>query len=45
MGGGALPGVGRTALWVAGMRASEGARADRLFDDQFAGVVCLGWGW
>jgi methyltransferase (TIGR00027 family) len=32
----ALPGVSRTAVWVAGMRASEGERADRLFDDRFA---------
>jgi methyltransferase (TIGR00027 family) len=38
MGGAALPGVSRTAVWVAGMRASESARVDRLFDDQFAGV-------
>ena len=38
MSGGALPGVGRTAVWVAGMRAGEGARADPLFDDPFAGV-------
>ncbi len=38
MSGGELPGVGRTAVWVAGMRATESARADRLFDDQFAGV-------
>lgn len=36
MSGGELPGVSRTAVWVAGMRAAEGARADRLFEDQFA---------
>jgi methyltransferase (TIGR00027 family) len=33
-----LPGVSRTAVWVAGMRAAEGDRADPWFDDQFAGV-------
>lgn len=38
MSGEALPGVGRTAVWVAGMRAAEDARADRLFDDAFAGA-------
>ena len=38
MSGEALPGVSRTAVWVAGLRASEGERADRLFDDPFAGV-------
>jgi methyltransferase (TIGR00027 family) len=38
MNGGALPGVSRTAVWVAGLRADESARADRLFDDQFAGT-------
>lgn len=37
MSGGALPGVSRTAVWVAGMRAIENARSDRLFDDEFAG--------
>jgi methyltransferase (TIGR00027 family) len=31
-----LPGVSRTAVWMASMRASEGARADRLFDDSLA---------
>jgi hypothetical protein len=36
MGGGALPWVGRTAVWVAGLRAVEGERADRLFEDRFA---------
>lgn len=30
------PGVGRTALGVARVRASESQRADRLFDDPFA---------
>ncbi|HEX3488055.1 MAG TPA: SAM-dependent methyltransferase [Streptosporangiaceae bacterium] len=30
------PGVGRTALGVARIRATESARADRLFDDPFA---------
>lgn len=35
----ALPaGVSRTAVWVAGMRADEQARADRLFDDRFAAL-------
>jgi methyltransferase (TIGR00027 family) len=38
MTGQALPGVSRTAVWTAEMRASEGARADRLFDDAFAGL-------
>jgi methyltransferase (TIGR00027 family) len=33
-----LRGVGRTALWVAMMRAAEGDRSDRLFDDRFAGL-------
>src|SRR4051812_28295285 len=36
MSGGLPPGVGRTAVWVAGLRATEGARAGRLFDDRFA---------
>src|SRR5690349_21312242 len=36
MGGAGLPGVGRTAVWVAGLRAAENARPDRLFDDPFA---------
>jgi len=31
-----LRGIGRTALWVAMMRAAEGARPDRLFDDRLA---------
>jgi methyltransferase (TIGR00027 family) len=31
-----LRGVSRTALWVARMRAAEGARPDRLFDDRLA---------
>lgn len=31
-----LPGVSRTAVWVAMMRAGEGARPDRWFDDQLA---------
>ena len=35
---GELRGVGRTALWVAKMRAVESARPDRLFDDRFATV-------
>src|SRR5438045_8277658 len=38
MGGAALPGVGRTAVWVSGLRAVENARPDRLFDDPFAAV-------
>jgi methyltransferase (TIGR00027 family) len=33
---GQLAGVSRTAVWVAMMRASEGVRADRLFDDRLA---------
>jgi methyltransferase (TIGR00027 family) len=33
-----LRGIGRTALWVAKMRAAEGARPDRLFDDRLAGA-------
>lgn len=37
MSGGELSGVSRTAVWVAGMRAAESARADRLFTDPFAG--------
>ncbi|MBO3749961.1 SAM-dependent methyltransferase [Streptosporangiaceae bacterium NEAU-GS5] len=36
MGGEELPGVSRTAVWVAGMRAAESERADRLFDDRLA---------
>jgi methyltransferase (TIGR00027 family) len=31
-----LAGVSRTAVWVAAMRATEGARPDRLFDDPLA---------
>jgi methyltransferase (TIGR00027 family) len=31
-----LPGVGRTALGVAGLRAMESRRPDRLFDDPYA---------
>lgn len=31
-----LPGVGRTALGVAGLRALESSRPDRLFDDPYA---------
>ena len=31
-----LPNVGRTAVWVAMLRAAEDMRADRLFDDQLA---------
>jgi methyltransferase (TIGR00027 family) len=33
-----LRGISRTALWVAKMRAEEGARPDRLFDDRLAGA-------
>jgi methyltransferase (TIGR00027 family) len=36
MGDGKLSGVGRTAVWVAGLRAVEETRVDRLFDDRFA---------
>jgi methyltransferase (TIGR00027 family) len=39
MSGVELPGVSRTAVWVAGMRAVESARADRLFDDRFAEML------
>lgn len=38
MNGNALEGVSRTAVWVAGLRAAEAQRADRLFDDPFAGM-------
>jgi methyltransferase (TIGR00027 family) len=38
MSGQALPGVSRTAVLTAAMRASEAARADRLFDDELAGL-------
>jgi len=38
MSGEALSGVSRTAVWAAGLRASESERADRWFDDQFAAV-------
>jgi methyltransferase (TIGR00027 family) len=38
MSGEQLPGVSRTAVWVARMRAAEGTRADRLFSDPFAEV-------
>lgn len=31
-----LPGVGKTAIGVAGLRAMESRRADRLFDDPYA---------
>ena len=31
-----LPGLGLTAILVAGARAAESARPDRLFDDPFA---------
>jgi methyltransferase (TIGR00027 family) len=34
--GAALPGVSRTAVWVAGLRAAEEAQPDRLFDDPYA---------
>src|SRR5690348_17037603 len=44
MSGEALPGVSRTAVWVAGMRAAEHARADRLFEDAFAGVFVVAAG-
>ncbi len=33
-----LPGASRTALLVAGLRAEESVRADRLFDDPLAGA-------
>jgi methyltransferase (TIGR00027 family) len=33
-----LPGLGLTAILVAGARATESARSDRLFDDPFAGA-------
>lgn len=32
-----LPGVSRTAVWMAELRAGESNRADRLFDDRLAG--------
>jgi methyltransferase (TIGR00027 family) len=38
MGGGVGPGVGRTAVWTAGLRAAESARPDRLLDDPYAGA-------
>jgi methyltransferase (TIGR00027 family) len=38
MSGERLSDVSRTAIWVAGMRAYEGERADRWFDDQLAGA-------
>jgi methyltransferase (TIGR00027 family) len=38
MSGQSLPAVARTAVWVAGMRAAEGGRTDRLVDDRFAGL-------
>src|SRR5262245_54924437 len=31
-----LPGVSRTAVWVASLRAAETRRADKLFDDALA---------
>jgi methyltransferase (TIGR00027 family) len=31
-----LPGVSRTAVWLAALRAAESARPDRLFDDHLA---------
>jgi methyltransferase (TIGR00027 family) len=33
-----LRGIGRTALWVAMMRAAESDRPDRMFDDWLAGL-------
>jgi methyltransferase (TIGR00027 family) len=44
MGGAALPGVGRTAVWVAALRAAENARPDRLFDDPFAAAFVRAFG-
>ena len=38
LGGEALPGVSRTAVWLAGLRAIERGRADRLVDDHLAEV-------
>ncbi|WP_409184393.1 SAM-dependent methyltransferase [Amycolatopsis sp. VS8301801F10] len=36
--GGELPAVGKTAVGVAGLRAVESGRADRLFEDPYAGA-------
>jgi methyltransferase (TIGR00027 family) len=38
MGDADSPGVDRTAVWTAALRAAESARPDRLFDDRFAGA-------
>jgi methyltransferase (TIGR00027 family) len=42
--GEALPGVSRIAVWLAALRAGEGARADRLFDDRLAGAFAAAAG-
>lgn len=39
-----LRGVGRTAVWVAMMRAQESARPDRLFDDRLASAFAAAAG-
>ncbi|HWD02249.1 MAG TPA: SAM-dependent methyltransferase [Amycolatopsis sp.] len=39
--GGRLPAVGRTAVGVAALRALESSRADRLFEDHWAGAFYL----
>ncbi|MFL6126635.1 SAM-dependent methyltransferase [Actinophytocola sp.] len=39
-----LRGIGRTALWVAMMRAAEGGRPDRLFDDRLASAFVAATG-
>jgi methyltransferase (TIGR00027 family) len=42
--GEALPGVSRIAVWLAGMRADESTREDRLFDDRLAGAFAAAAG-
>jgi methyltransferase (TIGR00027 family) len=42
--GEALPGVSQIAVWLAGMRAEESAREDRLFDDRLAGAFAAAAG-
>lgn len=39
-----MPGFSRIAVWVAGMRAEESAREDRLFDDHLAGAFAAAAG-
>src|SRR5690242_11696891 len=44
MSGGVGPGVGRTAVWTAGLRATESTRPDRLLDDPYAAAFVAAYG-